>query len=69
MALPPDYLSYIDFNGPVWRVIKMFLEEKKKTKTDLLIQADSHDTSNKIRGALQMINELLALEKAGNPPA
>lgn len=68
MALPPDFLQYVDFNGPTWKTIKGWLEEKKKTKTDLLIAAESHDTSNKIRGSLQFINEILALEKAAASP-
>ena len=64
MALPPDFLQYVEFNSSTWKTIKGWLEEKKKTKTELLIGADTHDKSNQIRGALQFINELLALEQA-----
>lgn len=64
MALPPDFLQYVDFNSPTWKTIKAWLEEKKVIKTDLLISADTHDKSNQIRGSLSFINEILALEKA-----
>jgi len=64
MALPPDFLQYVDFNGPTWKTIKGWLEEKKTIKTDLLIAEPTHDKSNQIRGSLQFINEILALEKA-----
>lgn len=66
MALPPDFAEHLDVNSTTWKIIKLWLEEKKKTKTDLLIAADTHDNSNKIRGSLQFINEILALEKAAN---
>lgn len=64
MALPPDFAQYIDVNSPTWKIIKLWLEDKKVIKTDLLIAEDSHDKSNRIRGSLQFINEILALEKA-----
>lgn len=64
MNLPPDFAKNLDVNSPTWKVIKMWLEDKKKVKTDLLIAADTHDKSNQIRGSLQFITEILALEKA-----
>ena len=64
MALPPDFTQYLEVNSPTWKNIKLWLEDKKKIKTDLLISAESHDKSNQIRGALQLINEFLALENA-----
>lgn len=64
MNLPPDLLTQLDVNSPTWKIIKLWLEDKKKVKIDLLIGADTHDKSNHIRGALQFINECLALEKA-----
>ena len=68
MALPPDFAQYLEVNSPTWKILKLWLEEKKKVKTDLLISADTHDKSNQIRGSLQFINEILALEKAATAP-
>ena len=56
--------SYINFNGPEWAAIKRLLLEKKEIKTNLLIQADTHDKSNQLRGSLMLITELLSLETA-----
>ncbi len=61
-----NYSEVIDFNGPTWRVIKAWAEEKKATKIQMLIGADSHDKSNQLRGSLLLITELLALEKAAD---
>ena len=63
MIKPTDY---IDFNGPTWRGIKMWAEDKRNTKVSMLIGADTHDKSNQIRGAIQLLSELLALEQAAN---
>ncbi len=54
----------INFHGPEWATIKGWLLKAKETKTDLLVGAEDHDKSNKLRGALSMINEILQLEKA-----
>lgn len=67
MSLPPDFAKNIEVNGPTWKIIKLWLEEKKSIKTDLLIGATTHDQSNQIRGSLAFINEILALEKAASP--
>lgn len=56
--------TYINFNGPDWAAIKKILLEKKEKKTNLLIQADTHDKSNQLRGSLSLINELLNLEES-----
>lgn len=64
MALPPDFAQYLELNSPTWKTFKLWLEEKKKVKTDLLIGETTHDKSNQIRGSLQFINEILALEQA-----
>ena len=64
MAVRPDFINHIEFNGPTWKALKMWMEDKKQTKIDLLIGAETHDKSNQIRGSLQFINEILALEKA-----
>lgn len=61
-----NYAEHIDFNGESWRAIKAWLEERKDQKVKLLIGAGTHDLSNQIRGSLQFISELLALENASN---
>ena len=59
----------INFHGAEWAAIKAVLLEKRETKTKLLIQADTHDKSNQLRGSLYVINELLALEDAARKAA
>lgn len=61
--------EHINFYGPDWTAIKRILLEKKETKTNLLIQADTHDKSNQLRGSLSVINELLSLENAARKAA
>lgn len=61
--------QYINFSGQDWTALKLYLEQAREKKIGLLIQADSHDKSNQVRGALQLIQELLALEKAAKQAA
>lgn len=56
--------EYIDFNGQQWAAIKRMLLDKREKKLNLLIQADTHDKSNQLRGSLSVITELLNLEDA-----
>lgn len=60
--LPQDFEQYMEFQGATWKTLKTWLEEKKATKIGILISADTHDKSNQIRGALSIIEEILALE-------
>jgi len=69
----PD-LTQLDVNTPTWKLLKAWLEKKKETKIGLLIGSKDHDESNRLRGALSIIDELFAAEKAailaaqkGNP--
>lgn len=59
----------INFNGQDWAAIRRWLLESKEKKIGLLVSATDHDTSNKIRGALTIISELLALEEAAKKAA
>lgn len=61
--------QFLNFHGQDWNIIKIYLQQAKEKKIGLLIQADDHDKSNQIRGALAMIQELLALETAANKAA
>jgi len=54
----------MNYYGPEWESLKQWLLRTKERKTDLLVQASSWDESNKLRGALSLISELLAEEKA-----
>ena len=60
----PDLANSLDVNTPTWKLMKAWLEKKKETKTSMLVGSKEHDESNRIRGALSVIDELLALEKA-----
>lgn len=66
MSLKPE--EHIMFAGRDWVVIKAFLLEQRDTKIGMLVSAVDHDKSNQIRGALAMIQTLLALENAANRP-
>lgn len=60
MASSPN----INFAGPEWESLKRWLLQAKERKTDLLLRAETWDDSNRVRGAIAMINEILAHEKA-----
>lgn len=53
-----------NFHGPEWESFKRWLLQTKERKTDLLVQASTWDESLKLRGALSLISEILAEEKA-----
>lgn len=57
-----DFSKFIEFQGVTWKNLKLYLEDLKKTKLDLLVSADTHDKSNQVRGAISVINQILALE-------
>lgn len=61
--------EHIQFENRDWQVIKAWLLEKKERKIGLLIQAKDNDESNKIRGSLGFIQEILALETAATQAA
>lgn len=57
-------IENVNFNGPEWAAIERWLLSSREKKTALLVNSDSHDESNKIRGALMLITEILAQKKA-----
>ena len=63
-----DPKEFINFNGPEWNVLRIYLKEMQDRKTAMLIAENSHDESNKIRGAIIVIRELLRLETAAKGP-
>lgn len=66
MIRPEEHIS---FNGRDWVVLKAWLNEVKENKIGLLIRADTQEKSDKIRGTLAFIQEILALEKAATNAA
>jgi hypothetical protein len=60
----PKPEEYINFNGPEWAVLKAWLENKQEVQLGILVSDVAPDQANKIRGALGLIREILALEKA-----
>lgn len=54
----------INFHGPEWKTLKLWLEQKQQQKTEMLVSAKDHDSSNQLRGAITFIKELLAQERA-----
>jgi hypothetical protein len=56
--------EYINFHGPDWARIKQYLEKKMEQKIGLLVGSRDHDESNRIRGSISMIKEILALENS-----
>lgn len=61
--------EFINFNGPEWAVLKKWLETKQEVQLGMLVSDVAHDQANKIRGALGLIREILALEKAAEMAA
>lgn len=56
--------EHINFHGQDWHNLKLYLNSSLDKKIGMLVQESTHDKSNQIRGAILMIKELLALEKA-----
>jgi hypothetical protein len=63
-----SYETDINFAGRDWILMKAWLKQTKETKVGLLIGAKTQEQSDKIRGALGLIDQLLALEDAANRP-
>lgn len=59
----------IMFKGRDWELLKLYLAAEREKKVQMLVSATDHDTSNRIRGALGMIQALLALENAAEQAA
>ena len=64
-----DPAKEINFNSYEWQVIERWLLAQKESKIGLLIGAETHDKSNQVRGALQMLNQILALKTAASNTA
>ena len=53
----------LSLGGPDWAVIKEWLEIEREHELSKLLNAKSHDDSQKHRGAITMIDKLLGVEK------
>ena len=58
-----NYMDQIQFEGATWKALKHYLEQAREKKVKLLVSSDTHDESNRIRGAIQMLEQLIALDK------
>lgn len=58
-----NYQDHIQFEGATWKALKHHLEVTREKKVGMLIGAKDHDTSNLIRGAIAVLDQLLALDK------
>ena len=59
-----DYGLLLGKDATNWQVLKGYLLEVKESKIGLLVASTDHDESNRIRGAISLENQLLALEDA-----
>lgn len=59
-----DTTKHIDYGSPMWAALRAYLQKQRDSKLGLLISADTHDKSNQIRGAIQMLDTILRLEHA-----
>lgn len=60
MSNTPTHL--INFKGPDWAVIKAWAEKEQKKCLARIVGPQTHDETNTIRGRLQQLGMLLALE-------
>lgn len=54
----------IMFAGRDWQLVKAYLLDQRDKKISMLCGNLDHDSSNRVRGALQQIQALLAIEPA-----
>lgn len=63
-----DPKEHINFHSIEWKVIKEYLKQLEEIRVGRLISETSHDESNRIRGSLQLLRDLLRLETAAKGP-
>lgn len=59
----PNLKARISLYGPDWTAIKEWLEVEREYRLAKLVGSKSHDDSQKHRGAIDMIDKLLGVEK------
>ena len=60
---PVNLKAHISMHSPEWAVLKKWALREKELLVQKLVKAETHDQSNKLRGAIEFINQLLAVEK------
>lgn len=59
-----DLSKVLNFHGPEWSTLKLYLEEQRNLKVRQLIGSSDHDASQKLRGTIEFIELLLRQEEA-----
>lgn len=62
-------MEYVNFNGPEWGAIKAWLLKTREGKVNSLIGAKTQEDSDKYRGAIGMIDQILRLDTAAHRAA
>jgi len=55
--------SHISLYGPEWAAIKQWLQEERELRLTSLLSAKTHEDSQRHRGAVEVIDKLLRVEK------
>lgn len=59
----PNLKARVTLHGPEWLAVKEWLEVKHEHTVRRLIKAKTHDETQKLRGAIELIDELLFVEQ------
>lgn len=60
---PVNLKAIISMHSPEWAGLKKWALREKELLVQKLVKAESHDKSNELRGAIKMLDQLLAVEK------
>ena len=60
--------GFVNFGGPDWNAIKMYLEHHKEVKIGSLISATDEKKADRLRGAIEFINQILNEAAAAQRP-
>lgn len=58
-----NILENIPFEGATWQALRLHLEKTRENKVGLLLRAQTWEETNQIRGAIAVLDQLLALDK------
>lgn len=60
---PVNLKAIMSMHSPEWAGLKKWLTREKELLVQKLIKEDSHDKSQELRGAIKLVDQLLAVEK------
>lgn len=60
---PVNLKSLISMHSPEWAALKKWALRERELLVQKLVKEASHDKSNVYRGAIQLIDQLLSVEK------